>query len=285
MLLFGIVLMLIAGCSRPKTIGRSELKQIFKQAFLVNAYYDELGWGRIMLDSLDVYGPILKRHGYDVEDLEHTVNNFARKKSSNLSDVVEQAITELKDESSFYDKHLAAIDTMYARAGRALRREVLWRDSIVVRKVADTTKLRIDIPAEEGTYEISYSYLIDSLDKNRTIRTTYSFIDSTEQRYGSETEYMTSRDVRRRPAVRKLTADSLAVELEILFGSYPQKDLKRPYIRVDSLRVVYYLPREQALDSIAGHWNNLGKYGYQAYSDTLRPNPPWLDTLAVGGVR
>jgi hypothetical protein len=278
-------LLLLSSCGRPETIGRGELKRIFKEAFLVNAYYNERGQRQIALDSLDVYRPILERHGYRVKDLEHTVGVFARKKSANLSKVVEQAIEELKAESAYYDSRLAGIDSLYTRSARALRREVLRRDSIVVRRVADTSKLKITMPAEEGTYEISYSWLVDTLDKNRSLRATFTLVDSAGRRSLAEAEPMARRGERQRPPVVTVEADSTAKELEISMGNYPQKGVQRPYVRVDSLRVVYYPPRERALDSLAARWNDLGKYGYKAHSGALRPNPPWPDTLAVGGAR
>jgi hypothetical protein len=267
----------------PKTIDSGELRRIFKEAFLVNAYYDTNR--RVWLDTLDMYGPILARHGYDVDDLKHTINNFSRKKSSKLSDVVERAIEELKQESAYYDRRLAMIDTLYTIATQTLRREVLWRDSIVVRRVADTAKLHITIPVMEGLYELSYSYLVDTLDKNPSLRTTMDLLDSAGVRLARESEYVAIRGTHRKSGARSLRADTTATELEIIIGNYPQKELKRPYIRVDSLRVIYYMPRERALDSVSSRWNDIWKYDYKTHSGALRPLPPRVDTLAVGGGR
>ncbi len=196
-----VILFLISSCDRPETIGRNELKRIFKEAFLVNAYYEENKADVISRDSLDVYRPILARHGYDVEDMEYTVSNYARKKSSSLSRIVDQAVAELKSESAYYNGMLAERDSLYAKAARILRREVLWRDSIVVRRVADTAKLRVRIPAEEGAYEISYSYLVDTLDKNRILRMTFGFVDSMGSLRNPDTEYILRRGIRQRPEV------------------------------------------------------------------------------------
>lgn len=282
---FLLPLVFLTSCNRPETIGRGELKRIFKEAFLVNAYYDTSHGRGIDLDSLDMYGPILARHGYDVGDLEYTVGVYAKKKSANLSRIVEQAIAELKEESAYYDGRLAQADSLYSIADRLLRREVLWRDSIVVRRAADTAKLRIAIPAGEGSYDISYSYIIDTIDKNRNLRATFSLVDSLGEWTVPKVEYMTRRGVLQRPVSRTIEADGSTVELEIAIGNYPQRDMTTPRMRVDSLSVVYHMPREKALDSISGRWRNLGKYGYQAHSGAPCPLPPWVDTLAVGGVR
>ena len=277
-------LLFAASCGRPRTIGRDELKQIFKEAFLINAYYD-MKSPDLSLDSLDIYGPVLERRGYKVVDLEYTVNNFARKKSAKLSDVIEQAITELDVETVFYDSRVALVDTLDALAARAFRREVFHRDSIIARRVADTAKLRVMIPVDEGSYEVSYSYFIDSLDKNRNLRATFMIRDSAGKYLESEVEYLSSRFARRRPAMRTMVADSMGAKLEMVFGGYPRHELTAPHIRIDSLSVVYYLPRKVALDSMGARWNKLGRYDYQAYSGALRPNAPWVDTLASGGVR
>lgn len=271
----------------PRTIGRDELKQIFKDAFLINAYYDiNAGSGyRQPVDSLDIYRPVLKRYGYDVADFEHTVNNFARKKSSKLSDVVEQAIGELSDESAMYDGRVAVLDTIDAIAARTLRREVFDRDSIKVGRIADTASLRLNLPVERGTYEISYSYLVDTIDKNRGLRTTFTLKDSTGRRLETQTDYVGLSGERRRPAPRRIVVDTTATQLEVLFGNYPRRDLKAPRIRIDSIRVDYYLPREKALDSVTRRWNKVGIYDGTKDSCALRPLPPRIDTMAVGGDR
>lgn len=278
-----ILIFLFASCG-PRTIPRAKLQEIFKDAFLVNAYYDT-GGATGPLDSLDMYGPILARRGYDVEDLEHTVNNFARKKSAKLSDVVEDAIEELQAEAAYYDYRLD-LPRMYDSIGEAAYwREALWRDSIIAKKVADTARLRIRIPVEKGDYEVLYRYFIDSLDKNRTLLTTLSMRDSPGRRRDVETDYLTVRDSRERAVSRRLTADSLSDTLEIWLGGYPKKELKRPDMRVDSLTVIYLLPRERALDSLSGLWNNVGWYEKEVDRRAYGTHSPWRDSLAPRGAR
>ncbi len=254
-----LVMLLFSSCG-PRTIPRDELKSIFKEAYLVNAYY-EIGGRRGSLDSVDMYGPILKKHGYRVRDLEHTVNNFSRKKSARLSDVVEQAIEELSEESAFYDYRLSLVDTLDNIVARTYKKQVLWRDSLM-----DS----LFMPAPEGGYEIDFSYFIDSLNKGRNLRLTVTILDSVKKRRTSESSYLSARDVRRRPKTMKIMADSLATEIKIDTGA-----------KIDSLRIVYYLPREKGLDSFSARWNNLGRHEKTLHSRPYGTHAPWADSLAA----
>ncbi len=246
-----LIAVAVAGCDRPKTIPREELKEIFKEAFLVNAYYDT--HPLMTDDSLDIYGPVLRRWGYDVRDLEHTVQNFSRKKSAKLSDVVVDAIDELTAQAAYYDERVAVIDSIDAVAGRMFRREVLWRDSILVTRIADTARLRISLPVEAGDYEVSYKYFIDSLEENRNLRTTMWLVDTLGILNLKNTNFMTAH--LRLGNEQRITATGADSLLEVRFGGYYPRNMKRPHIRIDSLRITYYLPRREALDSLSTLWN------------------------------
>ncbi len=284
--IIALFMAVVAACSEPRTIPRDDLKEIFKEAFLVNAYYDSHSYDYDTPDSIDIYRPILARRGYDIADLEYTMVNFSRKKSAKLTDVVEQAIAELTSESQYYNSRVALADTLNAIARRTYRRKVLWRDSIEANSIKDTALLRVAIPVEEGEYEVSYSYIIDTLDKNSVLHTSVNLLDSMgRRRGGGRAEYMSNRGTRQRPNVNRAVADSLARELEIEFANYPARDLKTPHIRIDSLLVNYYLPPEKALDSMNAWWSKIGTYGAATHSGPLRPRAPWIDTLATPDAR
>lgn len=285
------VLLTAGGCSRPKTIPTKTLKEIFKSSFLVNAYYESNPTLR-MNDSMDIYRPILDRYGYTIRDLENTVNRFARQQSAKLSNVVEDAIQELKDQSEYLDRRLAMYDTISAQAGRMFMREVLYEPQIVVERISDTAKLRIRVPVEEGQYEVSYSYLIDSLEENRSLRGSAFAIDTAGRR-DYIYEMNTSLTPRQRKQFKspKVTMGDDKTELEIVIGNYPQRDMKRPALTIDSLRITYFLPDTVALDSMARRWYHLNipyhaeQDAPQADSSALRPDPDGTDPVAGGDGR
>lgn len=282
-LLTAVAVMALAGCSRQRSIPQRELKEIFKESFLVNAYLDSPREVAYPLDSLDLYRPILERHGYRVQDLEYTVNRFARQKSAKLSNVVEQAIAELDAEAASLERVVAVIDTMAALGERLYGREALWRGRIEARRVADTAKLRIKVPVDEGVYEVSFSYLIDSADQNRGLRATAIMIDSAGVRRVvpefSGSNYFTPRE-RRNVKGQRITTMSGDRELELVLGNYPVRELKTPRITIDSLKIMYYLPRQKAIDSIASRWRNVAIYHVASPdSSALRPDPERVDSL------
>jgi hypothetical protein len=278
-LLLAVAVVAVAGCSRARTIPKRELKQIFKESFLANAYNDTQPLWQAD-DSLDLYRPILERHGYRVEDLEHTVNRFARQKSATLSNVVEQAIEELDRESKALDQRVAFIDTMVARAEREYGREALWRERIEVRRVADTARLRLLLPVEEGTYEVSYSYLVDSADQNRGLRATAQLVDSAGvRRYLPEfsgANYFTPLK-RQKVTGQRIAATAADRELELVMGNYPARETKTPSLVIDSLKIMYYPPREKAIEMYSSRWLDIGMFNVATPdSSALRTDTQWF---------
>lgn len=238
----------IVGCSRSKTIPDGELRAIFKEIFVTNAYLNREA--RLDKDSLDVYEPIVERHGYDLDDFVYTVGGFAKRKSMKLSDVLDVAIEELLNEEAYLAYKLSVIDTLNNVAQRELSRLVLEEQLIEVKRVADTAKLRIGFEIEEGTYKVSYNYIVDSLDNNKRLKNTF-------HTYSGEGEERKSRVVRTNWITyreRQIFTASIDVKdeadyMEILLGNY-EKGMTKPNMTIDSLRVLYMLPVEVAADSL-----------------------------------
>lgn len=236
----------IIGCSRQKAISDGELKEIFKEIFIANAFVQ---WEPIIkTDSLDMYMPILKQYGYDVNDFVYTIENFTKRKSMKLSDVVDEAIKELESEEEFLKGRVAALDSVRVRAQREYS-EIIYEDSLInITKIADTAKLRKVFPARLGTYAIRYHYAVDSLDENRTLKTTFAFKNAEGKNSGTTTNWMTAK--KRQYYSVEINSQEQDSILEVLFANYPEKGMKKPYLEIDSIRITYLLPVEQALDSL-----------------------------------
>lgn len=233
--------MLLGGCSRPDTIPDDELKAIFRDIYLVNAWCEQ---HPIECDSVDVYEPIFERHGYTSQDVIHTLNTFTRRKSARLSDIVNAAVNELVAQSKAYAERIALLDRLDSIA---LERsaQVVYRDTLIrVRRTVDTARLRVRIPAEEGSYRVSYNYTIGPYDRNERFHTLHALLDTTGRIRASTNNWM-ARDVRKHYSTRLTTAPGDR-ELMIRFASYG-KDMKRPDITIDSLVIVHYPDTEEAL--------------------------------------
>ena len=154
----------LGSCARDKVIPDEELARIFRDAYLINAYVSDRG---VKLDSLELYEPVFSRYGYTAEDVRYTIGNFSRRKSAKLSDVVEQSIRLLEEESAYYKYEVGVLDTIDNVARRRFTRTVYSDSLIRVTRIKDTARLRVRIPdTRPGEYRVSFDYLIDSLDEN-----------------------------------------------------------------------------------------------------------------------
>jgi len=246
-LLVGMVLLM--GCSRRRVIPDDKLVKILKEIYLNNAYASQYG---LKADSLDVYMPVLKKYGYRPRDLNYTFNEFSKRKSSRISDIIEATSAELDRELQWFTRRVATLDTINLIA-RERFKQVIYTDSLIyVRKISDTAKLRINLPATVGTYHIRYGYQVDSTDRNMNLRTTHFLLDSAGRQLTSNVNWMQKHSSEHQRYTAELNAISAARRLEIRFGNYG-KEMTTPRIRIDSLIITFYLPLEQALDSLRRH--------------------------------
>jgi hypothetical protein len=244
---------LFTSCSAPKIIPDDELSEIFHDVYLSNAYAAEQ---RVELDSLSIYEPVFARYGYTSEDVQYTIGNFAKRKSARMSDVVEAAIKRLETESKFYKHRIFVQDTLRQIASREFSRVVLFDPLIRVRRTADTARMRRTIrDVKPGRYEITYHYLLDSVDTNNDIRATFYFIDSTGRKM-----YNTVRSFRQLYGDEKLKGEDITLgmtaserhrTLVVNMNGYSKKDFRRPSLTIDSLYVRYFLPDDIARDSLS----------------------------------
>lgn len=236
--------LLSTACSQHTIIPDDELAQIFHDAFLTNAYIERQ---RVDIDSLNLYAPIFARYGYTTEDVQYTIGNFSKRKSARLSDVVEAAIDLLEAEEKFYNREVAALDTIKQVALRSARRTVYEQDRIRVRSLRDTAKLAISIDVEPGSYEVQYDYLVDSLDENTRLQRRI-WVENSE----GEKEQMQYFQLRRHVedhASRTMTIDTAARKLHLKLLAFIEKP-KRPSITVTNLRISHTPPAEEAIDQL-----------------------------------
>jgi len=224
----------------PRTIPDQQLALIIRDVFLVNAY-QETEHPDIDIDSVDIYEPILDRYGYTNDDFRRSLNQMALKKSSRLSELIDQATADIAAENDLYqgrDRLRARIDsTLEAR----YLDTVFWRPAspIVVRRMADIDSLLLELTAEEGTYRLSFAYLIDSTDANGYVPSRFYLRDSTGRNAGSRSSALTRhrRSTYRTEIAALATADSLLIRLAD-YTSAPT----RPDIAVDSILLVHTAP-------------------------------------------
>lgn len=245
-----ITLLVVAsfvGCSKPKIIPDSRLADIFYEAFLTNAY---IGETRLRLDSLKIYEPIFERYGYTIEDVQYTFGDFSKRKSARLGDVVEVAIDRLEAEGEWLNREVRILDTIDARARRTFSRVVYLDTLVEVKRLRDTSRLCIKLDSiARGDYEVSFSYFIDSLDKNNGQRVIFEL-----ERKDGHRRSVFNNSMRHRDTVsisRTVKNDGNEQTLYINLATFlKDKRVERPRMSFRDVTVRYIPLAEDVIDSL-----------------------------------
>lgn len=244
--------LLFIACSRHTIIPDDELALIFHDAFLANAY---TGSRSLKLDSMNLYEPIFASYGYTTSDVQYTIGNFSKRKSARLGDVVEQAIDLLEEEGRYYNREVAALDTIDNVARRTFTRRI-YADSLVrVQALRDTARLRLKFDVQPGQYNLRLRYLVDSLDCNdRGLKVSVWLENRDSARVNLYTT--TLRRNREESFSRRLVTDSTHRRLRIELPLFTDKP-RRPSVTVRDLTLDYTPPTRLAVDSLYEQQLNL----------------------------
>ncbi len=240
-----VIMLFAVACARHKIIPDDQLAQIFRDAFLTNAY---IGQQNTPVDSLKIYEPIFARYGYTTNDVQYTIGNFSKRKSARLGDVVERAITMLETEGKYYNREVAILDTIDNVARRTFT-TCVRRDSLIrVRKLRDTLRTTFDIDVQPGEYTVSFKYKIDSLDRNESgLRSTMWL-----ERHDTTRTNLYSINMRRdreESQRQRFTVDSTHRRLHISLVGFYNKPLQ-PYVTLRDMKVEYTPPTAEAVEKL-----------------------------------
>lgn len=241
-----LALFLLSGaCTRHKIIPDDELAQIFRDAFLANAY---IGTNGMRTDSLKIYEPIFAHYGYNSADVQYTIGNFSKRKSARLGDVVEQAIALLEKEGTVYNRDVAALDTIDNVARRTFTRTVHADSLIRVGALRDTARLKFSFDVQPGEYNLSMNYLIDSLDRNTQGIRASSWLER-DDKTRTNTSTFTMRRERNEEFSRRFTVDSSIRRLRIEMLNFAEKP-QRPSVTVTDFHLTHTPETPTAVDSL-----------------------------------
>ena len=246
-----MVLLLFSGaCTRHTIIPDDELALIFHDAFLVNAYTDDMSAGdrQMWLDSLNIYEPIFAHYGYTTADVQYTIGNFSKRKSARLGDVVERAITLLEKEGKQYEREVAILDTIDQVAVRSFTRKIFSDSLIRLSHLRDTSKLHFCFDVRSGEYLINFRYKIDSLDQNTKGLRTRVWLENRDGKQILPYNYSLRR-YRELHFSRRVKTDTshhkLCLDI-IVFDGKP----KRPSVTIRDLVIKYIPETAVAVDSL-----------------------------------
>lgn len=252
-LIITLTLLCIVSCARKKEIDDQTLAKIFSEAYISNAY---LGINYFNIDSVQIYEPILGRYGYTPEDLRYTIGNFSRRKSAQLGRVLKDAEEQIKVFADIYEKEVIILDTIKNVAVRSMQR-VVCKDSLIsVKKLADTSKLKLVVePLQPGMYSIRYRYTcerekIKEKGKSKDLSLRGAINIETDNGIHKNNYSYNLRDEEN--IRRTITTDTASKRLVITFAKTADqsKKMKKPNVTVTDL-VIEYTPEENlAIDSL-----------------------------------
>lgn len=273
----------LTDCNRRQTIPEDTLAEIFRDAYLTNAY---LGNRFTDIDSLQIYEPILERYGYSQSDFLYTIGNFSRRKSAKLGLVLRDAEQQLTEQAERYEKLVVVLDTVRDVALRKYTRTIYSDTLINVRKHADTTQLYVVIePVYVGEYNISYkSECGEDLERYERRGAIYFEGRDSSLQY-SKSEYTLFEDNNIR---RTITADTVCRRLVIRMG-YTVSRKKRspkPNVTIRDLEVRYMPTEEIAIDSLFRDYVNINIFDdeFLFFADSLDGQQPLIATDSIAPV-
>lgn len=276
------LVLLLVGCARRKEIDDKTLAQIFRDAYLTNAY---LGVDYMELDSIQIYEPILESYGFTPEDLRYTIGNFSRRKSAQLGRVLKDAEEQISKMATIYDKKVVILDTIKNVAVRRMKRTVYTDSLRVIKKMSDSTKLNLVVEnLQPGMYSIRYKYIYkESTQKSNKKSSKGSPIDRTMrgvlyvETHSESHRNNYSYNLRAEENIRRtLTTDTSASRLVITFAK-PADARHKPRkidLEVSDIEIIYTPDDNLAIDSLFKKYIDI-----KIFDDIFFTNP--TDSLAL----
>lgn len=256
------------GCNKPRVIPDEVLSDIFRDAMLINAYYNVKS--DQSPDSLNIYEPVFARYGYTAEDVQYTVDNISRRKNARLGDVAERMISSLDERMQYLNRESAKLDTIENVAFRRYTRALLGDTTIVAKTAADSTKLRLYLyNIHPGYYRFTSLYSLDSLDKSagRRYRIYFEREDSTRREF-SEGSLMRRAETQINQNHLLIDSEDDIVRLVIDFYHFDDDMEKKkrtvPKITIHDIRVDYTPPAEYCMKRMLDEQTQM-----RIFSDTL----------------
>ena len=253
-IIYILIVLSVAGCARKKVIDDHTLAKIFSEAYITNAY---MGIKYFNIDSVQIYEPILEHYGFTPEDFRYTIGNFSRRKSAQLGRVLKEAEEQIKQYADIYDREVVILDTIQNVAVRTMQR-VVHKDSLIsIKKLADSSKLKMVIdPLQPGMYSVRYKYnctkeqVKDKKGKKKDLALRGVInIETSTGTHANNYAY----NLREEENIRRtISTDTAAKRLVITFAkpADPTHKMRKPNITISDF-IIEYTPEENlAIDSL-----------------------------------
>lgn len=269
-LLFFIVLFFVSCNKKQKTIDDEVLKSIIYDAVFTDIMLSTHSRD-VPRDSIQFFASILEKHNCTIEEFEYTIERMALRKSNILPMVITELSKEIEAMKDIYKYNAKSLNTWDRRADSIYSKE-LFIDSMDIKHI-DSIKNAIfvyDIK-NKGELEVKFSYMIDTLDKNRNYTLTATYKDTITNKTRKARSSWLSRYNKmeyKRDSIR-IDIDDKYHQIIINFLDITpsgKNKIKKPYIYFDTMQVIFHYPKLESrvmlLDSIMyidDFRNNLNK--------------------------
>ncbi len=246
-------------CRSARTIPDDKLVAITREIYLANALRGSTFYPLSQSDSVDMYTPIFEKYGYKPSDLSYTIRNLSRRKSVRFTDIIDRVTEQLAREDSLLGVRVALLDTVDARIDARYREIVLADTAVrVLTRPSDVDKPEISLPVRAGRYEIEFVYDRDTSDRNNILQYAHFVVDTAGEKssflYRSYLKNTRKRDTVEAVLPERLPGGHVPQTLDLCLAAVSgrsgkrkdEKEKPKTSVRIDSLRIAYYLPREEA---------------------------------------
>lgn len=172
----------ILSCGKtPKEIPEEKLGEIIADIVLTDSYVNNIMKpGYRERDTIDYFNPILDKYGYTIEDLEYTIDKYARRKTDVIWNTLDKATARVDVIRSIYDNNNKmrekwnlivserSADTLYYH-----------KDTIYIKSASDLNKLILKQPIRNrGKFTVSYDYKMNAGENNESKYLIYYLSDT-----------------------------------------------------------------------------------------------------------
>lgn len=227
-ILYSIIITIsFIACSGYKQIPEEKMQAIISETLISEAVINRITPNmdieeRTKYDSMDIYAPILAKHGYNIGDFKYTITKLAMRKSNPLDNIFQNVALEIERYNAqandkyrrvlYYDSiaTLYYVDTIYRK------------DTTITGKLAKFKILLKQVPA--GKYVVEFDYKTVKDDRIQLKSMSYNAARKTGVK--SQSTYWLNRNEEVKPFKAEFELGLKYDTLRISFNDFvPPKDI------------------------------------------------------------
>lgn len=180
-----LFILIITSCDNsPEEIPEDKLRDMIADIVLVDSYVANIiKPTRRDRDTIDYFNPILDKYGYTIEDLEYTINKYARRKTDIIWNSLDKATARVEVIKNMYDNNKRLREKLNIIISERSTDTLYYsNDTINIRNAENLKKLIKKYPIKRrGEFTIKYDYKVGEGDKNESRYFVYFMKDTLDK--------------------------------------------------------------------------------------------------------